>query len=95
MVRPWKCYFPFPRDSRGHTIYPPSPRYPRYGPGGYWLGYSLSILIISQAATSFVSPLVSSATTGIGMGPPGESGSLPVKISQPSSVIKRVCSVGC
>lgn len=70
----------------------PPPRYSIFGLRDYRTGYNLSTLFNIQAATSFFSPLVSSAATGIGIGPPGELGNLAVKISQPSSVIKRVCS---
>jgi hypothetical protein len=42
-------------------------------------------------STSF-SPFVST-TTGIGIGPPGEPGSLAVNISTPSAVTSKVCSV--
>jgi hypothetical protein len=41
---------------------------------------------------SVFSPLVGS-TTGIGIGPPGELGSLAVKTSTPSAVTRRVCSI--
>jgi hypothetical protein len=42
------------------------------------------------AASSFFSPFVS--TTGMGTGPPGESGNLAVRTSTPSAVTRRVCS---
>jgi hypothetical protein len=42
------------------------------------------------APSTFFTPFVS--TTGIGIGPPGESGNLAVKISTPSAVTRRVCS---
>lgn len=44
-------------------------------------------------AGSTLSPFVVASTTGIGIGPPGEFGSLAVKTSTPSAVTNKVCSV--
>jgi hypothetical protein len=41
--------------------------------------------------SGFFSPFAS--TTGIGIGPPGESGNLAVNTSTPSAVTRSVCSV--
>ena len=61
--------------------------------------YSYTFTTMSQlqihgyhcAASTFVSPFVS--VTGIDTGPPGEFGNLAVKISTPSAVTRRVCSI--